>query len=391
MITKIILHNWQCHKDVTLDLGQSTVLQGDSNSGKSAVLRALYWVLYNTPQGDAYVNTEAMGKNGKFKGDEYTSVLVEVDNHTVERKRSTKFNGYIVDGTDVYEALKTSVPEIVTKIFNISDDSVQRQYDAPFLLGQTPGEAAQHLNSLAGLTCIDDILAIAKRRVLTTSSDISSAKESVDELAEEIASLSWVEKAEDLHSRAQELESKIRSLRDSWRILSRLIDTYKAIPKYPTIPAWLETGDKTAQIDKLSRQSKLLNTYITVSRVLSSFSKVLRAINKLVPPTASTWRLRDSDKLRSAIDTHKTSRANKERLSEVLSKVEALDKPSTECTWTANDVRTINVLLRSSRAAIATKQEATRALDELYTSIEGVACPLCGGPMSRAVLCSGGV
>ena len=56
MISRIVIHNFQCHKDLDLDLGRSTVLAGNSNSGKTAVLRALYWVLYNTPSGDSYVS-----------------------------------------------------------------------------------------------------------------------------------------------------------------------------------------------------------------------------------------------------------------------------------------------------------------------------------------------
>ena len=133
MITKIKLHNFQCHKDLELDLGRSTVLQGGSNHGKTAVLRAFYWVLFNEAPHD-FVSYWAQKKTKKgftFKDDEYTSVTIVVDGHVVERKRSNTFNGYIVDDT-IYEALRTDVPEAVTKLFNLADASVQKQFDSPF-------------------------------------------------------------------------------------------------------------------------------------------------------------------------------------------------------------------------------------------------------------------
>ena len=46
-LSRIILHNFQLHRSLSLDLGDVTVLVGDSDCGKSSVIRAVSAFLNN--------------------------------------------------------------------------------------------------------------------------------------------------------------------------------------------------------------------------------------------------------------------------------------------------------------------------------------------------------
>lgn len=422
MITRITIHNFQCHKHLDLDLGRSTVLSGNSNSGKTAVLRALYWVLFNTPSGDAYVSYWAKNKM-KFKADEYTSVIVEVDGHVIERKRSNDFNGYIVDGK-VYEALRTAVPDEVTKIFNLADASVQRQMDAPFLLAATPGEASQYLNSLAGLECVDEILTIAKRNVADTSATLEETKDSVDALEKEVGSYGWVSSAEDLLKKASDEEPAIARLTHRIEALSKLITDYKAIRNYPEIPEWLINGDRSVIIYNKESAIRALDSYINTCKILARVEPALRKVGALqipVPPKHTeddVYSLSRSihnygvassvnklctkyltalsgleepkpcrwegkfDPLVRSINNYRDILDSESSVDTALRKLARLKEPK-PCKWTSRDMSALVRSVREYNSVVNTIADCKDYLDDAYSSLDGVACPVCGRPLSK--------
>ena len=427
MITKLKIHNFQCHRNLELDLGRSTVLQGGSNHGKTAVLRALYWVLFNkAPKDFVFYGARKKTKNSskiQFKDDAYTSVIVEIDGHVIERKRSNDFNGYIVDGT-VYEALRDAVPEEVTKIFNLADASVQRQFDAPFLLSETPGDASRYLNSLAGLECVDDILSIAKRKVAEASELVETTKDAVDVLANTVSSLGWVEKAEKLYDKAQATQPKIDELTRKLESLTRTIDDYKAIPNYPEIPEWLVTGDRSEKIGTLELDADTLGNYISVCRKLSVYTPALAGLARLVIPVAPEHDGKDIASLEDSIGKYAGAVRSYRKYSSAIRALSELKEPApckwegklrplvqsirnyaeyrdivdaTEsvshrlsklkepkpCKWTGRDLSTLVSSIRTYRSATDTIADCKDYLDDAYDSLDGVVCPTCGRPMSR--------
>jgi len=53
MIKKLILKNFQIHKKLVLEFDEKiTVIKGSNDSGKSSIIRAIYWIFYNQPTGD---------------------------------------------------------------------------------------------------------------------------------------------------------------------------------------------------------------------------------------------------------------------------------------------------------------------------------------------------
>lgn len=422
MITKIAIHNFQCHKDLVLDFGRSTVLQGNSNCGKTAVFRALYWVLFNKAPSD-FVSYWVQKRNKKgftFKDNEYTSVCVSVDGHSIERKRSNDFNGYIVDGK-VYEALRTDVPEEVTKIFNLSDASIQRQMDAPFLLSATPGEASQYLNDLAGLTCVDDILSIAKSKVADTSESISDATEKVQQLEKDKQQYAWVPDAEDLLKRVQKLQTSIEEMSRKLEALSSSITDYKSIRNYPEIPEWLENGDRSALIEDTESRLEIVKKYVSACKVLDRVSPVLAKLSGLAVPEQprhsekelsglvhsvreynSVCKSVDSLKgvlnnlsglkepkpckwvdtlpvFKESVERYTRLCATDSKVSGALSKLSKLKEPTT-CKWSDKEHSTLIRSIRSYRSLVNTIADCKDYLDDAYDSLKDAVCPVCGRP-----------
>lgn len=408
-----------------MDLGRSTVLQGGSNHGKTAVLRAFYWVLFNEAPHDfvSYWAQKKLKKGFAFKDDAYTSVVVEVDGHIIERKRSNDFNGYIVDGT-TYEALRTDVPEVVTKIFNLADASVQKQFDVPFLLAETPGEASRYLNSLAGLECVDEILSIAKRKVADTSDLVNKASESVESLGKSVKSYGWVKVAEDLYDKANAEQPRIERLSRMRDALARTIADYKEIKDYPEIPEWLTDGDRTDKIHSLEHSLETIKSYVETCKTLARISPALDGINALVEPKKPKYDEEDVASLTDSMRSYRSSVSDFKKLSSVVSAlskfkepkpskwdgklrpliqsirnygefVETLDgteavlakiaklKEPKPCKWSERDLSELIRSIRAYNSAVITVSDCRDYLDDAYDSLEGVACPVCGRPLSK--------
>src|SRR5690554_5109154 len=76
MITSLEIQNFQSHKETLLEFEPGVnVIIGPSDSGKTAILRALYWLVWNRPLGDAF--------RSSWGGD--TKVVLETKDGMVKR------------------------------------------------------------------------------------------------------------------------------------------------------------------------------------------------------------------------------------------------------------------------------------------------------------------
>lgn len=145
MIDSIALENFQNHKYSELSFVPGVnVIVGPSDSGKTAIFRALTWLSTNRPAGETF--------RSNWGGD--TSVEVRVSGHELIRRRTKTLNEYEVDGK-VEKAVGSSVPQSVSAILHLDPSNWQHQHAGPYLLDNTPGDVARQLNAAASLDKID--------------------------------------------------------------------------------------------------------------------------------------------------------------------------------------------------------------------------------------------
>lgn len=146
MITEISISNFQSHRDSHLELSDGvTVLLGPSDSGKSAILRAMRWLIENKPTGEAF--------RSHWGGD--TSISLVIDGKNITRARTKKDNQYLIDGNSFDKVGAGDSPQEVQHILDIDPVSLQWQHDTPFLLDESSAEVARKLNKAINLEAID--------------------------------------------------------------------------------------------------------------------------------------------------------------------------------------------------------------------------------------------
>ena len=146
MINQIQIKNFQSHKDTILTFSPGVnVITGSSDHGKSAIIKALRWLIWNKPSGDDF--------RSHWGGDTEVTAKLE-DGVVVSRIKKGSENLYKVDNLS-FTAFGASVPEEVEKILNLTDINLQQQLNLPFLLTETPGNVAKHFNRVAKIDKIN--------------------------------------------------------------------------------------------------------------------------------------------------------------------------------------------------------------------------------------------
>ena len=217
-IRHIGIQNFQSHRNTVLEPGpggQLTVITGPSDSGKTAVLRALRWLLYNVPQGTDFIRV----------GCTFAKAIVTLaDGTEVERFRTPSKNQYAIrrPGAEpqVYEGFGSAVPLEVQEALGVRPITIgdfeltlnlAEQLDGPFLgKSISAGARAKVLGKLAGTEEIDLAGKALGTDIYRRTQDEKRLSAEVEELAKRIEGYAWVP---ELGERIKALEELLASLK----------------------------------------------------------------------------------------------------------------------------------------------------------------------------------
>lgn len=255
MYAELLLENFQSHVRSRIRLageGQLTVVLGPSDSGKTAVIRALRWLWFNDAPSD-FIRI----------GAEFARVSLKLENgDLVIRERGKSYNRYstVVGGQrQTYEGFGTGVPLEVRQALGVwpvqfGQDveiwpTLSEQLDAPFLGKSVSAPAkARVLGKLAGTEEVDLAMRGAASDALKASQAAGQAEDEVRKLDGQIAGYGYLDALEQTVAKGEELLAKgetdmvkrdrIRTLRDQGIDISRGITAAeRTIARLKSLPA----------------------------------------------------------------------------------------------------------------------------------------------------------
>lgn len=218
MLTRVHIRNFQSLVDVDLALERFTVIVGPSNSGKSALVRALAAAAGNPRRGGAYIT----------RGQKNTTVAVHTDTHLVVFERAAGTSGYrvldLATGTEQsFARLAGTVPDQVSAALRLPADggvNLAGQFAPPYLLTESGSAVARVLGALTNVTTIFAAAAEAVRRrnthaatLRTRQTDLTKLREQARRFADLPARLAACARAEEHADNAARLGDRIARLR----------------------------------------------------------------------------------------------------------------------------------------------------------------------------------
>lgn len=303
MISNLILRNFQSHKKTILNFSPNVnAIIGQSNSGKTAILRGLFWAIYNRPSGLSFISYWNRDKKGNpIKP---TSVTI-ADKCAIKRIRSSELNGYeIIDRMEddpkiVLEAIGMDVPEQVEKILNIGEVNIQRQMDSPFLLSESASEVARFLNKEIRLDLIDKILSNAESKRRKYNSDIKQYEVEIESIGKELETFGILDEAERLNNQLNEVETLIEFIEDNidgletlntdYKKYVKIIQNYVKIP-FKNIEEIIEQLDETKKEEKgiqenIDKLEEYKSDYREKANNIITYEQDIKKLEKQMPDT----------------------------------------------------------------------------------------------------------
>jgi hypothetical protein len=177
LIHRLDVINFQSVKKAEVELAPFTAVIGESDQGKSALLRAL----------ESVVNNRA-GNDFVTHGASFSSVEVEVDDHEIAWDKGTNTNRYIADGV-VYDKVGRGVPEDVTKLLDLNPASLAGQFDRPYLLFESGAEVSQIIGELTNIALLYEAVRLANGDKTHLSGLVNTVQGSLDEVVKQEAEL----------------------------------------------------------------------------------------------------------------------------------------------------------------------------------------------------------
>jgi len=347
MIDSLQLENFQAHDTTTLHLHPGVnVIAGSSNSGKSSILRALNWLIYNRPSGEAFVSHWARDAKGNQKQDTSITAIIAGVPFVRKKSKATGNSYHIADKT--LEAVGLDVPEEISTALNMSEVNTQRQHDAPFLLSESPGEVARFFNKIVHFDAIDTYLSTIESKKRKTKAGIEARQETLDTLQENLKQYTWVKKAELLLADLAIAEQAITELN---------IETLDA-----QIIEWTRLQDMVTNITKIVAAAELLVEDIEYQQV--SLTQVATQVGTL----------------RQSLQTyaeHEALISTSKDIGFVDKLAHKLDKMLPNLAVVTTNVRTLGALCSTFSTESANIQESVEEIASLTASLPNI-CPTCG-------------
>jgi len=303
-LTSIRLKNFQCHLDdyYEFDAGLN-IISGSNSSGKSSLIRAIYWVFTNKPLGSWMCPIDSDGNLIE------SSVEIQFSDGFNVKKIRGKESAYII-GDDTFTELGTEIPNILTQyIGNLKLELGKQVFypnfhlpgDTPFMVSSSAPVRGSLINYFTGFSTIEHI----KKRI---QSDVRNNKQ---QLKGQTNSYNLVLK---------ELENynDLKTIKNKYGFIKKRYET------------WLKTKKRQLMLEELYKLNlnryKLSKRNITTDKVIQDISNRYDDLYNEEKKLVGLKNL-----FKSYHDVNKQMVKNKKRLETIKSQIGKLPKTCITC------------------------------------------------------------
>lgn len=248
------LENFQSHLDTFIEFNRGlNVIIGQSDSGKTSILRGLRWALFNQPRGSDFIRV----------GADFVRVTVTFSHGvTIVRERTPSKNRYIIkkEGSDdlILEGFGTYAPKEILDAHQMRPLRIERdqemflhiaqQLEGPFLLEQSPALRAKTIGRISGAHFLDMAIRDTSKDVQKLKQQISYTEEERDLIKEKLEPYTFLDEAKRKLVDATNAMQQLKKIKERKEKLTSFRQDYSNILNQI---ANLQTQLKTvSQVDK---------------------------------------------------------------------------------------------------------------------------------------------
>jgi len=376
---KIRIQNFQAHKDLILDLDAPiTTIVGPSDSGKSAIVRALRWFVLNKPSGTSFIKEGTKG----------CKISIKTNNKILSKVRTNYKNQYILkvnNDEQVFEAFGNDIPDPINQEINMGPLNFQFQHDAPFWFSETAGEVSRQLNQIVNLSIIDSTLKSISSSVRKSKSIFELRTQEEEQAKEKYNEYMWVQDCALDFDSVQNYNKECNETKEKTQRLQILVECLQK--EYSTIQESYAIQQETNYMFHILPEWENTCKFIKTLSSISSKLKEAQRITKQEVPSIQTMlsiakELKDVQISAKVLQEHVTqtkthiTRTSAEVPS--ISKIIKYQKPYTDIIKKTDLLFTlIQKVKKSIQLKNKFEQEYKKSKQKIQKQI-GNTCPLCG-------------
>ena len=288
----IDIENFQSHENTHVDFDTGlNIIIGESNNGKTSILRAMDWVVDNQPLGTDFIMT----------GKKYCKVRITYDNDTfIERYRTLKDTGYyrvgvIQNGQETYQEYQgftNNVPVEVMNVHQMPKISITKniethlnkisQLERPFLITENTNEKAAAVGRITGTNIIDVAIKNISSDITTDKKILKNDIKEKEEL-EVRKGLVDINKLTSLRNFYKKANDKISALNGQYVSGNRVKQSYEECNNHINHQISIITRNESiikekAQVNEVEELINNINSMITL---LNKYNQDKKAIEDL--------------------------------------------------------------------------------------------------------------
>jgi len=227
-IKSLLLKNFQKHENLFIKFVNGVnVIVGQSDVGKSTIVRAIRWLAFNDIKSDIV----------RKEGSKVTEVTLVLDNDTsITRIKSNTVNSYVLKVKDqseiTFDSIGKNIPEEIKKVLQLTtievdneeiNLNVAHQLSMPFLLDKSATFRTKLFNKLTGNHIIDKVLQSFNKDLLHISKEEKIHAEHIETHKKEL---------EQLDSKLKNIQELKHQVELNNQKINELFDKYSKLKKY---------------------------------------------------------------------------------------------------------------------------------------------------------------
>ena len=283
MIKRLHIENYQSHADTTIELSPTvTVFTGESNQGKTVIMRALRKLLRNVPLGTFFIRwgQKTCTVSADIDGVEVTRIVGEGGKNTCN-VGDTPFNNF---GINLPEEVKQALDISDIQVFDKEkiDFNIRTQHAGLFLIGSSGVETLRGkiFGRVTGSEQINGAVTSLNSIVRSRKQEHESLKERFDTLGEEVKTLAYVYFLDTLLQQIDALVLQYQNLANTVTALKAIQTEYDILTvEQDTLSAQLALY---TQID-INDAKKLCDRYLQLFDLFRDLKVVHGEIKRLKP------------------------------------------------------------------------------------------------------------
>jgi DNA repair protein SbcC/Rad50 len=296
MIKSLKIQNFESWENAEINFHPGiNILVGESDKGKSGIIRALKLAFQNRPQGFNYRSDFLEDKKAMTSVE--TVLINENSTDTVIRQRNLSgTNEYLLNGKPLV-ALRTDVPTEISEVTKMSEINIQGQHPTEqyFLLSERPGYVAKEFNKVSNLEIMDDAISEINSQVRTAKAEEKVIQKEIDTKKQLIKENEWLPKALKFTEKLEGLESNIQDKEEELDEIISLVQKIKS------------TEQKLKQYKDVSNALKMVKKISDLnSEILETENKKKKLIRIVSDSQNLVFKLKAMHNIDEALNAFKT-------------------------------------------------------------------------------------